>query len=115
MEAPGLLLGDTRPISTNHENVRGHLPTQSLMLFALFLVMLLACANAGNLVLAKTVARRDEIAIRLALGASRSRVTRQLITETLVLSLIAGSAALYLAGTVPALLIRLLGKRDLQS
>ena len=72
--------------------------------------MLLACANAGNLVLAKTVARRDEIAIRLSLGASRSRVARQMITEALVLSLIAGSAALYLAATVPALLIRLSGK-----
>ena len=79
------------------------------MLFALFLVMLLACANAGNLVLAKTVARRDEIAIRLSLGASRSRVARQMITEALVLSLIAGSAALYLAATVPPLLIRLSG------
>ena len=51
------------------------------MFLALLLVMLLACANAGNLVLAKTVARRDEIAIRLSLGASQSRVARQLITE----------------------------------
>ena len=109
MEAPGLLVGDTRPLSTNHEGVRSRLPTQSLMLFALFLVMLLASANAGNLVLAKTVTRRDEIAIRLSLGASRSRVARQLITEALVLSLIAGSAALYLAATVPALLVRLSG------
>jgi hypothetical protein len=73
MEAPGLRLADTRPLSTNHENIRGQLPAQSLMLFALFLVMLLACANAGNLVLANTVARRDEIAIRLSLGASRCR------------------------------------------
>jgi putative ABC transport system permease protein len=71
--------------------------------------MLLACANAGNLVLAKTVARRDEIAIRLSLGASRSRVARQLITETLVLSLVAGAVALYLSATVPSLLIRLRG------
>jgi len=109
MEAPGLSVADTRPFSTNHENVRGNVPTHSLMLFALFLVMLLACANAGNLVLAQTIARRDEIAIRLALGASRWRVARQLITETLVLSLIAGAAALYLAATVPPLFIRLQG------
>ncbi len=109
MEAPGLTVADTRPLSTNYENVRLGLPTQSLVLFALFLVMLLACANAGNLVLAKTVARRDEIAIRLSLGASRSRVARQLITEALVLSLIAGSAAVYLAATVPPLLVRLSG------
>jgi predicted permease len=79
------------------------------MFGALLLVMLLACANAGNLVLAKTVARRDEIAIRLSLGASRSRVVRQLITEMLLLSFVAGAAALYLAATVPSLLIRLLG------
>src|SRR5687767_4800981 len=83
--------------------------SRSMMFCALFLVMLLACANAGNLVLANTVARRDEIAIRLSLGASRSRVVRQMITETLVLSLVAGSAALYLAATVPPLLIRLRG------
>ena len=114
MEAPGLIVADTRPLSTNYENARLGLPRQSLVLFAFFLVMLLACANAGNLVLAKTVARRDEIAIRLSLGASRSRVARQMITEALVLSLIAGSAALYLAATVPALLIRLSG-REIQN
>jgi len=109
MEAPGLRLADTRPLSADNEIVRRRLPTQSLMFFALLLVMLLACANAGNLVLAKTAARRDEIAIRLSLGASRSRVARQLITEVLVLSLVAGLVALYLASTVPALLIRLRG------
>jgi putative ABC transport system permease protein len=109
MEAPGLLVADTRPFSADNEIVRGQLPTQALMFLALLLVMLLACANAGNLVLAKTVARRDEIAIRLSLGASRSRVARQLITEVLVLSLVAGLVALYLAVTVPALLIRLGG------
>jgi predicted permease len=109
METPGLTVADTHPLSTNHENVRGQLGAQSLMLGALFLVMLLACANAGNLVLAKTVARREEIAIRLSLGASRARVARQLMTEMLVLSLAAGAAALYLAATVPSLMIRLLG------
>ena len=83
------------------------------MLLALLLVMLLACANAGNLVLAKTVARRDEIAIRLSLGASQSRVARQIITEVLVLSLVAGLAALYLAATVPPLLVRLSGSEIL--
>jgi predicted permease len=109
MEAPGVGLADTRPLSTNQENVRGQVRVGSLMLGALLLVMLLACANAGNLVLAKTVARRDEIAIRLSLGASRSRVARQLMTEMLVLSLTAGAAALYLAAIVPSLMIRLLG------
>jgi predicted permease len=109
MEAPGLTVADTRPLSANLENARGQLGPQSLMLGGLLLVMLLACANAGNLVLAKTVARGDEIAIRLSLGASRARVARQLMTEMLVLSLAAGAAALYLAATVPSLMIRLLG------
>jgi predicted permease len=109
MEAPGVRLADTRPLSADNETVRRDLPAQSLMFVALLLVMLLACANAGNLVLAKTVARRDEIAIRLSLGASQSRVARQLITEVLVLSLVAGLVALYLAATVPSLLIRLSG------
>jgi predicted permease len=109
MEAPGLRLADTRPLSSDRETVRLGLPAYSLMFLALLLVMLLACANAGNLVLAKTVARRDEIGIRLSLGASRSRVARQLITEVLVLSLVAGLVALYLATTVPSLLIRLSG------
>ncbi len=109
MEAPGLRLLDTRPLSTDPEGFRRQLPVQSLMFMALFLVMLLASANAGNLVLANTLTRRDEIAIRLSLGASRSRVARQLITETFVLSLVAGSTALYLAATIPTLLIRLLG------
>ena len=109
MEAPGLRLTDTRPVSTDNEIVRRELPTQSLMFCALLLVMLLACANAGNLVLAKTVARRDEIAIRLSLGASPSRVARQLISEVLVLSLLAGVLALYVSATVPSLLISLRG------
>ena len=109
MEAPGLRVADTRPLSADNAIVRVWLPAQALMFLALLLVMLLACANAGNLVLAKTVARRDEIAIRLSLGASHSRVARQLITEVLVLSLVAGLAALYLAATVPSLLIRLSG------
>jgi len=112
MEAPGVRLEDTRPLSTKNETLRRdlRLPTQSLMFLALFLVMLLACANAGNLVLAKTTARRDEIAIRLSLGASHSRVARQLVSEVLVLSLVAGLVALYLAATVPSVLARLSGR-----
>jgi predicted permease len=105
MPAPGLIVADTRPWSTNQGGVRDRMGTLPMMFAALLLIMLLACANVSNLILAKTVARRGEIAVRLSLGASRARVTRQLLTETLVLSFAAGGLGLYIAVTVPSLLI----------
>ncbi len=100
---------DFHPALTGlEEHISGHIrPALFVLACAVGVVMLIVCANLSNLQLARTAARQKEMAIRAALGAGRSRLIRQMLTENIVLSCMGAILGLVLAAAGTRLLARL--------
>lgn len=109
-EYPASNGGWTVAVLPLHESVVGGHRLALLTLFAaVSFVMLVGCANVSNLVLARGISRRRELAVRAALGASRARIVRLLLAETLVLAAVGAAAGVVFATFLIPLLVQLAG------
>jgi predicted permease len=96
---------------TPFNNAGTLLPTLEIMLAVVVFVLLIVCANVGNLLLVRSFARRHEMTVRMAIGAGRGRLVRQLVTEGLILSAFGATGGLLMAYWCRHVLVLLLPTR----
>jgi predicted permease len=99
---------EIEPAATGHSSIRNDFSRALIVLMCMVgLVLLIACANVANLLIARAFARQKEIAVRLSIGASQGQLIRQLLVESMVLSIAGGVAGIFLAMGVTRALISL--------